>query len=912
MLLLVSIGLELFPQIRISQNESKYSKKDGLNPFMQRVLYPLITIFIVTLLWGCSSIEEKEWTQLIPEGVAFVIIPEEGVKATDLPNTDYANLLDDITQTSLLQIATFDPQLLAQIDLKALALYPSTSTSSRLIWITESSLPIESWVTQYYEPLAQNYYTFNGITIHKITAASTTFFVSQTHNWLIFSDSSVALEFALRSYVGTAPALELQTAPVPGQLIMNTSKLDRWVEQFSLVSNRPAIYQSLNGTKPASLEFSKISDAETESFNIEGNIKLEQTRRSALIDALSSENRPLVLDRYIASNAAAFGVMRLAPKLLPIRPETRVTKLDSLLLDSPGEFGALAATMDSPFAFVAFAESGLLSSGEYLFMRRLLKQGEFRAKLYELSTQGYLTQQGNSYYASSSVLAKLIGSELCTFSDFYISFSGDVVVISKRRGLSEGVESDRTRRRVVYYNNDYGNIRRSLPDEISGFVWANTSDFEKFIGPYLLPRNSSSSLLNISDIAYITLQKQNDNSLDFTLNTANKEGSILPYQELWVTPLTGGQLTGEPILGDIIGSKTEEIIFATDRGEVIAVASDGTVVMEASTDGNIPIGSPILYDWYGNNQPIIMLAAGSKVFGWNRNGTPLPKFPIELGEPITAPIVITDVLRNGIPEIIAATEDRKIHVIDGRGANVIGWPQTVNAVVTSKPLYARIDGTWSIWTFSQNILHSWLRSGATRPGYPQFINAGFNGEPVVYGNSIMGAGIDGYIYAVGKNPSLIDSLSTSVRMDSISIKSLYVTNSELLSVGVEENVLLRDSTRFYREDLITTQSRNGSVFLYNPRGELRITHSLGQPASNTLHPRLEDINSDGTQEIITLADFGRLFSWEVLTDERIYDLPTSGMRYPIIVDFNGDGQKELVAQTREGLRCWTINKMEDN
>jgi len=30
------------------------------------------------------------------------------------------------------------------------------------------------------------------------------------------------------------------------------------------------------------------------------------------------------------------------------------------------------------------------------------------------------------------------------------------------------------------------------------------------------------------------------------------------------------------------------------------------------------------------------------------------------------------------------------------------------------------------------------------------------------------------------------------------------------------------------------------------------------------------------------------------------------MKYPIITDLNGDGQKELIAQTREGLRCWTI------
>jgi len=32
------------------------------------------------------------------------------------------------------------------------------------------------------------------------------------------------------------------------------------------------------------------------------------------------------------------------------------------------------------------------------------------------------------------------------------------------------------------------------------------------------------------------------------------------------------------------------------------------------------------------------------------------------------------------------------------------------------------------------------------------------------------------------------------------------------------------------------------------------------------------------------------------------------MSYPLIVDLNGNGQLELIAQTREGLRCWTIFK----
>ncbi|HBQ61562.1 MAG TPA: hypothetical protein DD671_18615, partial [Balneolaceae bacterium] len=163
-------------------------------------------------------------------------------------------------------------------------------------------------------------------------------------------------------------------------------------------------------------------------------------------------------------------------------------------------------------------------------------------------------------------------------------------------------------------------------------------------------------------------------------------------------------------------------------------------------------------------------------------------------------------------------------------------------------------------------------------------------------------------YSVGIEPLFDDSLATIIAEDSISINSLYVANSELTSISLQENVLLKDSTNFYREDLLATQSVNGSLFLYNRNGELRITQSLGQPASPTFTPALYDINADLNEELLALADFGRLYAWEVLTGKRLYNIPTSGMKYPIIADLNGDGQKELIAQTREGLRCWTINR----
>ena len=876
---------------------------------MQRVLSLLITTFIVSLFWACSSVDEQPWTALVPSEASFLIIPKQDVSISTISRMQYASILDDITISSIQQISNFDKNILSKLSLKGVAVFPSKSTESELIWITSSETSIDSWVKKFYQPHSQNYYTLKGNTVHKIdTEVGVTFYATQIHNWVIFSSSSLAVESAVRSYIGSAPSMEIPTDPIPGQLIMNTPKLDQWVEQFANVNFRPSIANSFKGSNSASLQFDDLGDSLSSTIDLSGKITLSDTSRSALIDAISSKNMPVSLDRFIASNATAFALFRSVPKLVPSKPTQRVTKLDSLLLNSNSDYASIANSLDAPFAFVSFSESGLVSNGEYLLMRKLRNTSQLRSKLNELSRDGYISTIGNSYFASSSVLSKLIGSELSPFIDFYISFSRDVVVISDRRGLSEGVESDRARRRVIYYEDDYADIRKDLPAEISGFVWVDSGDFQKFLEPFLLPKSAAVSLLSQFDLAHITLQRLNQSSVDFSLKTRNKEGSTQPYQELWVASLSNSDLTGSPILGDIIGSSSNEIIYATDNGNVYAVATDGTIVMQASTNGSVPVGSPVLYDWYGNNQPVVMLGAGTKIYAWNQNGTLLPKFPIELNQQITSPIVVTDVRRNGIPEVIAATDDRLVHVIDGRGENVSGWPRSVNTAITTKPVFAQVDGTWSIWAFSQNILHSWLRNGAVRPGYPQFINAGFNGSPLVYESSIYGAGSDGNFYSIGKNPSFSDSLGAFERMDSISIKSLYVTNNELLSVSKAEKVLLKDSTGFYRKDLLLTQSRNGSIFGFDLLGKLRLTESLGQPASDTFEPTLIDIDSDKNENLLALAEFGRLFAWEVLTGNRFYDLPTSGMKYPIITDLNGDGQKELIAQTREGLRCWTILK----
>ncbi|MEX0845789.1 MAG: hypothetical protein WD022_10930 [Balneolaceae bacterium] len=875
---------------------------------MKRTFQLLITFIVVCFLPACSSNPDKGWFSLIPEKSTVLLVPEEGLNVQDIVTKEYISYLDDLTPSAVQQIAGLDVEVGNRLQIKALALYPTTSLHSNFLWITESfSGNLSSWATRFYLPFTQNNYEFNGFTIHKLFFNKTDFFAVQVNDYLILSESSLVVENAIRSYLGVIPSIQLEGNPETSSLVVNTPQLNHWVEQFASIQHRPSIINKFTGAKPVSLKFEEPADS-SNNVRLTGQLELEQNNHSALIDAISYQNKTTTLDRHIAENAAGFAILRLPPVSIPSQPESGiVTSLDSLLLDNIELYQNLANTLDDEFAFEAFPESGLLATGEFLFMRKLRDRGAFQRLLNELTQDKLITRLNNTYQISSKIMGVLIGSELNPLRDFYLSFSNDVVVIAKRRGIAESVNMDRTRRRVIYYEETYSTIKSELPEQISGFVWVDSDEFLQFLQPYLKTENKLAGLFSRADITTMVMTT-NNGVVDFTLNTYTKEGSQLPYEELWVMPLSNLQLSGKPVLGDLVGSSTDEIVFSTQDGRIMALAIDGTIAMETSTNGLVPIGGPQLYDWYGNNQQIVFVAAGSQIFAWNENGNLLPRFPLELGQQITAPILVKDILQNGVPEIVVATEDRKVHVIDGRGENIRGWPQNTNATVQSKPVFELLDGVWSIWAFSENTLHGWLKNGTARPGYPQFVNARFTNSPEIYEDQVLGSAGDGNLYSVGLKPFFNDSTATIISDDSVSIHSLYVANSGLSSVSVQRNVLMKDSVNFYREDLLATQSSNGSIFLYNKLGELRFTQSLGQPSSPTLVPHLVDINSDKNMEIIALAEFGRLYAWEVLTNQRLFTLPTAGMKYPIITDLNGDGQKELIAQTREGLRCWTINR----
>lgn len=864
-------------------------------------------LFFVTV--SCGRTIPEHWVDMVPESVLAVIVHEDNHSLNEFLTAQYLPLLDDITPSAFQIITNIQENSESPIRVNALLLYPDTSNDWQPLWITNKVSGLKSRLTSLFQrDFEQNQYDFLGTTIEKLFLADRILFLVEIGNYTLFSESSLAIESAIKTVNGRENPLNLnQRNLTDGSVILNTPAMDIWTKQMAQVTFRPFLDDIFHGSSPVILQLNQ-SDNSDWNWQFAGNMQIQRDK-STLLKSISSAPQNFTLDRFIPITAAAFSIFRLEPDDLIEVDFELPHNTDQFLESNPGTIEAIQQDLGNEVAFVAFAESGPTSSSEYLFLRSVRNPSSIRAFLDDLSEKELIIKDDNTYSIDSQILGKLFGSELNTMENFYLTLLDQVISIAERKGLAVSVGGDSERRRVMFYDDDYTKIRNSLGGSLSSIFYMNSPQFSLYIQPWLYPQNYFNRVVsNMDEFIIATRLRPGGNELEITISNFERELSERPNQEQWTFPIGDSDLSGKPVFANLSGSVREEIVFSTVNRSVYVLASDGTVVIQTSTNDDIPIGSPVVYDWYGNNQKVIMQAAGDKVYAWNRSGDLLPNFPVSVGEEITTPLTVMDFTGNGIAEMILATADRNIHILNARGQAINGWPQSTNSVVRYAPLITDLNGTKSLFAFAENTLHGWYINGLLRTGFPLFLPSQMQGRPEKFDNHLLGAGLDGNLYSIGLEPLFSDSLSTTYPSELMQIQSLIVSNNSLNVTPGQAEVLYRElnETQLIRNNLIVLQSSNGSIFLYQPNGELVFTRSLGQPSSETHRPIILDINGDGRQDLVALADFGRLYAWDILSGERHLDLPTTGMSYPVIKDYFGDGNMDIIALTRSGIQCWTI------
>ena len=473
--------------------------------------------FVVLFVLSCSGIKQQPWTFSLPEDARWVITPQQGLSLQQLSQESYMRLLDPVSSVPLASLDFIQRQITSDLALKAVAVVRSSSTRNTTLWVFETDEEIEEWAPLFYEPLTQNNYRFGKVDIHRLITPYGALYASNIHDYWIVSAYSGVVERSLATYLGDdypysaaadlssedwvdnskqasedAPLIPLDRVNPSEQWVM-LQNLDEWTEQLFQIRYRPSIQGATNGLSAVKIQ--GILDEDGDGFELRAQLSLSDSAASTLVRSLTHSNYSIELDRYIASNAAGFTIMHYPPRLSPNKGLAGSSSLDSLLLANPELYSDLALSTAEEFGVVSYAESGVAATGEFLFMRLLQTPRIVKEQFEEWAEQGILRKVDQSFYVQSALLADLFGGGLSPFTDFYVNFSGEAVILATRKGLVETVEADRKRRRVVYYEDRYRELLDNGWEDRSAIAWFSSKDFIQFLAPMLMPESPLEALL---------------------------------------------------------------------------------------------------------------------------------------------------------------------------------------------------------------------------------------------------------------------------------------------------------------------------------------------------------------------------------------------------------------------------------
>ena len=548
-----------------------------------------ILLLSLLLLSGCFSKSANHWHELVPDDTPFILVPKQNTTIIELLEASYMPLLDDITPSAIQLINRIEDQSNNGVVIEAVLLYTDSANDWQPIWISKNQAGLfEELMEDYQKRFEQNRYYFKGYTVEKIFLSDRVMFAFQNGDYSIFSESSLGIENMIRTLTGEKSSIDLTQGQVePGSFIANTESLESWIQQVAQVTYRPQLQNILTGGSPVSFRFDQI-DEENPVWRMSGEMILSNDR-SELLNSISQSTEEFTLDQYIPMNSAAFSLHRLQPRTVPADDLQTVTDVDEFIESNLSIWQNISDVLDEEFAFATFDQSGAESTSEFLYLRKIADAGTIRTELNKLVQEELALRDGNTYAIRSGWLAKLFGSELNPMVDFYITVYREVVALASRKGLSESIGGDASRRRVMYYDDDFMEIKNSLPSSLSSLFFMNASQFGTYVQPWLYPQHNLNSILSPLDQFVITTELISSDQLEIQLHSFERETVDQPYRERWIYPLGGAEITGPSVLADITGSGRNEVVFSTNRGNVYALATDGTTVLKHQQEQTHPL-----------------------------------------------------------------------------------------------------------------------------------------------------------------------------------------------------------------------------------------------------------------------------------------------------------------------------------
>ena len=324
-------------------------------------------------------------------------------------------------------------------------------------------------------------------------------------------------------------------------------------------------------------------------------------------------------------------------------------------------------------------------------------------------------------------------------------------------------------------------------------------------------------------------------------------------------------------VADVNGDGREEVIVGYGRTiRIFDAAAQPLPGWPQSVDPNERGGliqkSPVVADLDGDGTvEIIAYNNAGEILVWNADGTPFGNWPMVVGASLNS-LSVADVDGDGLDDIIAAGWDRKVQVRDHQGLLLAGWPRWLDtgtwSGILGQPSVADLDldGAPELDVPAQANLYVLHSDGSTAEGWPRPVNPALAIAPRSHSPladldgdldlEIVAGSIDGFVYAFHHDGSDVDGWPQSVPPDvnSPTVGDIDGDGEPEVVAGVDTVIVnYRKTSQLYAWDADGTLLQGWPVSFPLTSNHTWSAFGFGAAA-------IVDLDGDGASEVIASSD----------------------------------------------------------
>jgi len=310
------------------------------------------------------------------------------------------------------------------------------------------------------------------------------------------------------------------------------------------------------------------------------------------------------------------------------------------------------------------------------------------------------------------------------------------------------------------------------------------------------------------------------------------------------------------------------------------------------------MSSPAIGDIDGDGENEIIVASNdSKIYAYNKDGSYVKGWPINIGFRLENSPAVCDLNGDGKDEVIVGggiLDTVCLYIFKGDGSNFKPgiWPKIEGGYPTTSPIIEDIDanGDYEIGIgCSNNKVYFWNIDGTAVLGWPVSVNSPVCiGAADLFGNNqvkIVISSSAGNIYVFNQDGTLQNGWPQ--------------TPGGSISSGIALSDIDADGKT---EVIVGTNTKK--LFVFHPDGSQKQGWPITLNETISCIPAIGDMDGDGDPEIAVTTKSNRVYAFKstgaMLFSRDLAHLVSNYYVSPILVDIDNDGKKDLIANTVEG------------